>query len=82
MTREQAFKERAEAIRADWESNPRWKGVQRDYTPEDVVRLQGSFVNEHTLARRGARRLWDLLKTEDYINALGAMSGGQAVQMA
>jgi isocitrate lyase len=82
MTTEQAIKERTEAIRKDWESNPRWTGVQRDYSPDDVVRLQGSFVVEQTIARRGAQRLWDLLKTEDYINALGAMSGGQAVQMA
>ncbi len=82
MTTEQAIKERTEAIRTDWESNPRWEGVQRDYSPDDVVRLQGSFVVEQTIARRGAQRLWDLLKTEDYINALGAMSGGQAVQMA
>jgi len=82
MTTEQAIKERAEAIRKDWESNPRWAGVQRDYSPEDVVRLQGSFTVEQTIARRGSLRLWDLLKTEDYINSLGAMSGGQAVQMA
>ena len=82
MTKEQVFKERADAIRADWESNPRWKGVTRSYSAEDVVRLQGSFTQEYTLARRGATRLWDLLKTEDYINALGAMTGGQAVQMA
>jgi isocitrate lyase len=82
MTTEQAIKERTEAIRKDWESNPRWAGVQRDYSPDDVVRLQGSFTVEQTIARRGSQRLWDLLKTEDYINALGAMSGGQAVQMA
>ena len=82
MTREESFKERAKAIQADWDSNPRWAGVQRDYTAEDVVRLQGSFTVDHTVARRGSQRLWDLLKTEDYINALGAMTGGQAVQMA
>jgi isocitrate lyase len=82
MTKEQVFNERAAAIRQDWESNPRWKDVTRNYTAEDVVRLQGSVTIEQTLARRGATRLWDLLKTEDYINALGAMTGGQAVQMA
>jgi isocitrate lyase len=82
MTTEQAIKERTEAIRKDWESNPRWAGVQRDYSPDDVVRLQGSFTVEQTIARRGSQRLWDLLKTEDYINALGAMTGMQAVQMA
>jgi len=82
MTKEQAFKERVDAIQIDWDTNPRWAGIQRDYTAEDVVRLQGSFTVDHTIARRGSMRLWDLLKTEDYINALGAMSGGQAVQMA
>ncbi len=76
------FEQRAEAIRKDWETNPRWKSVTRDYTAEDVVRLQGSFTVEHTIARRGAERLWHLLNTEDYINALGAMTGMQAVQMA
>ena len=76
------FEQRAEAIRADWETNPRWKDVTRDYTAEDVVRLQGSFTQEQTIARKGAERLWELLQTEDYVNALGAMSGMQAVQMA
>jgi isocitrate lyase len=76
------FEQRAEAIRTDWETNPRWKDVTRDYTAEDVVRLQGSFTQEHTIARKGAERLWGLLQTEDYVNALGAMSGMQAVQMA
>lgn len=76
------FDKRATAIRADWETNPRWEDVRRDYTAEDVVRLQGSFMVERTIARRGASRLWDLLQTEDYVNALGAISGMQAVQMA
>jgi isocitrate lyase len=76
------FEQRAEAIRKDWETNPRWKGVTRDYTAEEVVRLQGSFTVEHTVARKGAERLWNLLETEDYINTLGAISGMQAVQMA
>ena len=73
--------ERAEAIRYDWEHNPRWEGVTRDYTPEDVVRLQGSFTVDQTLASRGARRLWELLGDQEYVHALGAMTGGQAVQM-
>ena len=76
------FEQRAEKIRKDWETNPRWKDVKRDYTPEEVVRLQGSFDVEHTIARNGAERLWQLLETEDYVNALGAISGMQAVQMA
>ena len=75
------MKERVAAIQADWDNNPRWKGITRNYTAEDVVRLQGSFTVEQTLARRGAEKLWDMLNTEDYVNALGAMSGGQAVQM-
>jgi isocitrate lyase len=59
----------------------RWGGVRRDYTPEDVDRLRGSIQIEHTLARRGAERLWELLHTEDYLPTLGAITGAQAVQM-
>jgi isocitrate lyase len=70
----------AAAISQDWKTNPRWKGVERPYTAEDVLRLRGSIHIEHTLARMGAERLWELLKTEPYIHALGAMSGNQAVQ--
>jgi isocitrate lyase len=81
MTNENAIEKRAEAIRRDWEANPRWAGIRRDYAPDDVVRLQGSLVEEHTLARSMALKLWDLLHEEDYLNALGALTGGQAVQM-
>ena len=70
----------AAAIAQDWKTNPRWKGVLRPYSAEDVLRLRGSIHIEHTLARLGAERLWELLKTEPYIHALGAMSGNQAVQ--
>lgn len=73
--------ERAEAIAYDWANNPRWEGVTRDYTAEEVVGLQGSFTVEQTLATRGAKSLWNLLGSQDYVNALGAMTGGQAVQM-
>jgi isocitrate lyase len=59
----------------------RWAGIQRDYTAEDVARLQGSVRIEHTLARRGAERLWSLLHSEDYLPTLGAITGAQAVQM-
>src|SRR5699024_619845 len=52
----------------------------RDYEPEDVVKLRGSLIEEHTLARHGAERLWDLINTEDYVNALGALTGNQAVE--
>ncbi len=73
----------AEAARLaeEWATNPRWKGIVRDYTPEEVVRLRGSLREEHTLARITAEKLWDYLNANDYINALGALSGGQAVQM-
>jgi isocitrate lyase len=65
----------------DWKVNPRWEGVRRDYAAEDVVRLRGSIREQSTLAHRMATRLWDLLTTEDYVSALGAVSGGQAIQM-
>jgi isocitrate lyase len=76
------FEQRAQQIRHAWDSDPRWRGVRRDYTAEEVVRLQGSVTVEHTLARRGADRLWHLLGSRDYVNALGALSGMQAIQMA
>ncbi|MCT1691044.1 isocitrate lyase [Brevibacterium sp. p3-SID960] len=69
-----------DALRREWASSPRWQGIARDYSPEDVVTLRGSVIEEHTLARRGAERLWDLLHTEDFVNALGALTGNQAVQ--
>jgi isocitrate lyase len=81
MTNESAIAERAEQIRTQWESDTRWSGVARDHTPEDVVRLQGSFVEEQTIARSMAEKLWSQLCELDYLNALGAMTGGQAVQM-
>lgn len=64
-----------------WATDARWQGIQRDYTAEDVVRLRGSVIIEQTLARMGAERLWDLLHTEDYVHALGALTGNQAMQM-
>ncbi|MCF3169415.1 isocitrate lyase [Streptomyces violaceoruber] len=70
----------AEELARRWESDPRWKGIERTYSAEDVVRLSGSVREEHTLARRGAERLWRQLHEQDYIHALGALTGGQAVQ--
>ncbi|MFO1318989.1 MAG: isocitrate lyase [Burkholderiales bacterium] len=67
-------------MRKDWAESPRWKGITRPYTPEDVDRLRGTLHIEHSLARRGAEKLWDLLHTEPFINALGAMTGNQAMQ--
>ncbi len=67
-------------LKKDWETNPRWKGVKRPYSAEDVVRLRGSVLIEHTLARLGAEKLWNYVNTEPYINCLGALTGGQAMQ--
>jgi len=64
----------------DWRTSPRWRGLERNYSVEDVQRLQGSVIIEHTLARRGAEKLWDLLHTEEFVPALGALTGNQAVQ--
>ena len=69
-----------EAIRNDWEENPRWRGVKRDYAAEDVVRLRGTLMVEHTLACRGAEKLWRLLATRAYVPTLGALTGNQAMQ--
>ena len=68
-------------LEREWRSAPRWKAVTRTYSAEDVVRLRGSVCEEHTLARSGAERLWQLLTDEEYVAALGALTGGQAVQM-
>ncbi|WP_129785628.1 isocitrate lyase [Promicromonospora panici] len=70
----------AEELRQSWESDPRWAGIERTYSADDVVALRGSVGEESTLARRGAERLWRQLHEEDYINALGALTGNQAVQ--
>ncbi len=72
--------EQAARLRTEWQQNPRWAGTQRTYAAEDVIRLRGSVQEEHTLARLGAERLWSLLQDEDYVNALGALTGNQAVQ--
>jgi isocitrate lyase len=70
----------AEQIKLDWQNNPRWKGVSRPYKAEDVVRLRGTVPVEHSLARIGAEKLWRYLQTEDFVNALGALTGNQAMQ--
>ncbi|WP_315772940.1 isocitrate lyase [Rhodococcoides kroppenstedtii] len=69
-----------EEIQKDWDTNPRWKGVERNYTAQQVTDLQGTVVEEATLARRGSEILWDLVNNEDYINSLGALTGNMAVQ--
>ena len=70
----------AEEIQKDWDTNPRWKGITRNYTAEQVAELQGTVVEEHTLARRGAEILWDKVNNKDFVNSLGALTGNQAVQ--
>lgn len=72
--------ERIDKLQESWELDTRWKGITRPYTAEDVIRLRGSIDIEHTLARCGAVKLWKSLHTEDYINALGALTGNQAMQ--
>jgi len=67
-------------LKKDWAENPRWKGIKRGYSVEDVVRLRGSVHIEHSLARRGAEKLWKLMHDEPYVNALGALTGNQAMQ--
>jgi len=70
----------AARLKKDWAENPRWKAIRRAYGAEDVVRLRGSIHIEHTLARRGAEKLWKLLGEEPFVNTLGAMTGNQALQ--
>ena len=72
--------EQVKKLEQDWSTNPRWKGVERTYSATDVVRLRGSVHIEHTLARRGADKLWKLVNEEDFVPCLGALTGGQAVQ--
>ena len=69
-----------EDLRKSWETDPRWKGIKRTYTAEDVDRLRGTVRVDYTLARMGAERLWNLLHTDDYLPALGALTGNQAIQ--
>ncbi|MEQ2527783.1 isocitrate lyase [Bacillaceae bacterium CLA-AA-H227] len=72
--------ERVQQLQESWENDTRWKGIERPYTAEEVIKLRGSLDVEHTLARRGAEKLWKLVNTEDFVNALGALTGNQAVQ--
>ncbi len=80
LTEQLSREQQIAALEKDWATNPRWKGIKRGYSAADVVRLRGSFPIEHTLARRGAEKLWDLLHNEPYVNCLGALTGGQAMQ--
>jgi isocitrate lyase len=76
LTREQQIAQ----LERDWAENPRWKGIKRGYSAADVVKLRGSMAIDHTLARRGAEKLWNLINTEPFVNTLGALTGNQAMQ--
>jgi isocitrate lyase len=76
LTRQQQIAQ----LEQDWAENPRWKGIRRGYGAADVVRLRGSLAIEHTLARRGAEKLWNLIHAEPFVNTLGALTGNQAMQ--
>src|SRR5471030_839510 len=76
MSRQQ----QAQELQKQWDTDPRWKGIKRSYTADDVVRLRGSVPVEHTLAKRGAQKLWASIHEEPFVNALGALTGNQAMQ--
>jgi isocitrate/methylisocitrate lyase len=81
MTPDVRIQTEADRLQAQWQADPRWQGIARTYSAEQVVRLRGSVAPEHTLARLGSERLWSLLRDEKPVRALGALTGGQAVQM-
>ena len=81
MTTTPSFDAQVLELEQRWAADARWSGIARGYTAAEVLRLRGSFTPECTIARRGAERLWKQLHEDDYVHALGAMTGGQAVQM-
>ena len=85
LTEQLSREQQIAALEKDWANNPRWKGVKRGYSAADVVRLRGSLHIEHTLAKRGADKLWRLINGDakkGYVNSFGAISAGQAMQQA
>ena len=76
----ESFNKQVEDLEKDWANNDRWNGVKRDYSAKDVVRLRGSILPQYSLAEHGAKLLWERLKNMDYVHALGALTGGQAIQ--
>lgn len=81
MNTEAAIQEQADKLQQEWDSNPRWANVTRDHSAEEVVRLRGSLQFDYPVARHGAERLWSLVNNTEYVNALGALTGNQAMQM-
>src|SRR5699024_10358876 len=71
---------RIDQLQKEWDNNPRWEEIERPNSAEDVIRLKGYLDNEYTLAQREAENLWDLVNNEDYVHALGALTGNQAMQ--
>ncbi|MFZ1987339.1 MAG: isocitrate lyase, partial [Desulfatitalea sp.] len=80
LTCHEIFPDEISALDYMWKNDPRWKGIVRPYTAEEALKLRGTLKIEHTLASAGAERLWHLLHTEEFIPALGALTGNQAVQ--
>src|SRR5262249_10294373 len=80
MNMTERYRQEAEELANEWKTNPRWRGIERIYRSEEVIRLRGSVRLKHSLAEMGAERLWYLLHTEPYVKALGALTGNQAVQ--
>lgn len=74
------FKERIHDLVRDWNINPRWQGTERPYSAEEVIKLQGSYQIEHSIAKLGAKKLWNELQTQTHVDALGALTGNQAIQ--
>ena len=76
----ESFNKQVEDLEKDWSTNERWNGIKRDYSAEDVVRLRGSILPHYSIAEHGAKLLWERLNSMDYVHALGALTGGQAIQ--
>jgi len=81
LSYEERLRREAACLQSHWQTSPRWKGIRRPYPAEDVIRLRGTITIEHTIARLGAERLWALMHRTPYVAALGALTGGQAVEM-
>ncbi len=77
-----SHQQQAQELQKQWDTDPRWKGIKCSYSADDVVRLRGSMPVEHTLAKRGAEKLWASIHEEPFVNALGALTGNQAMQQA